>query len=58
MSKKGMTLSLETVVIAIIILVVLILVLVFVLKYGGQLTSSLGEQAKTTAKLVPNITTP
>ncbi|MBS3152864.1 hypothetical protein J4230_05660 [Candidatus Woesearchaeota archaeon] len=58
MSKKGVSLSLETIVVTILILVALILIIIFVLKYGGQLSSSIGQQAKTSASMLPNITTP
>ncbi len=53
MNKKAFSLSLETVVIAIIVLIALVLIVVFILKYGGQLGSILGEQANTSAALLP-----
>ncbi len=58
MSKKGFSLSLETVVIAIVILVAAILIIFFILKYGGQLISGIGQQAKSSTALLPNITAP
>ena len=56
MNKKAVSLSFETVIIAIIVLVVLALVVFFILKYGGQLGSALGEQAKANAALLPEQT--
>ena len=58
MHKKAVSLSLETVVIAIIVLVVLVLVISFIVKYGGQLGFSLGEQARQSTSLLPNVTAP
>jgi len=58
MHKKGVSLPLETIVIAIIVLIVLILVIFFIVKYGGQLGSSLGEQARQSTSLLPNVTAP
>ena len=58
MSKKGFSLSLETVAIAIIILVVAFFIIFFILKYGGQLTFGIGQQAKSSTALLPNITGP
>ncbi len=58
MDKKAVAISLETLIIAIIVLVVLTLIVFFILKYGGYLGSSIGEQAKQSASLLPNITAP
>jgi len=43
-SKKGFSISLETVIIAIIILVVLAFLIIFFYKYGGSLSSFLGDR--------------
>ncbi len=53
MNKKAVSLSLETVVIAIIVLVVLTFIVLFIIRQGGQLGSVLGEQANTSASLLP-----
>ena len=58
MNKKAVALSLETIIIAIIVLVVLAMVLFFIVKFGGSAGSSIGDQAKNAADLLPNITTP
>ena len=58
MQKKGVSLPLETVVIAIIVLVVLVLVIFFIARYGGQLGSSIGDQAKQSTNLLPNLSAP
>jgi len=58
MSKKGVSLSFETVIIAIIILVVLVLTIYLVIKFGGTLGSTIGQQAKASITLLPNITAP
>lgn len=52
-NKKGVSLSLETIVIAILVLLALILVVFFIVKYGGQLGSSIKEQANISASLLP-----
>lgn len=58
MNKKAVALSLETLIIAILVLVALALIVFFILKYGGYLGSSIGEQAKQSTALLPNITAP
>lgn len=55
MSKKGVSLSLETVVIAIIILVVLAAVLFFIIKYGGNLGTMFSQQAGQSSALLSNV---
>ncbi len=58
MNKKAVSLSLETVVVAILVLIVLVLVAFFIIKYGGQLIDSLGNQAQNVVSTLPEKPTP
>ena len=56
--KKGVSLSLETIVIAIIILIVLILIVTFIIKFGADTIPIIGNQANNSASLLKDIPRP
>lgn len=53
MHKKGVSLSLETIVIAILVLFALALIVFFIVKYGGSLSQSIKQQANISVSLLP-----
>ena len=54
-SKKGVSLSIETVVIALIVVVVLVVVIIFFYKNGGSLFNSLSDRVNSAIAMSKDI---
>ncbi len=56
-SKKGVSLSFETVVVGLLIIIALAVIIIFFYKYGGSLFGALGERVQSAISISKDVKT-